>query len=161
MGNLAFISGVFVLLFAVTASGDASISPDVLTYIKNQDNVNCMWVDNVGDTSPTENVTFKNIAPFCIEGRGGGTGLCEGTIRCTGVGSGWGDIYFENVSCVGSIISGNARCGLTAEDVAGSRGYSTGVKSCLDSYLGNSGNITEVEGNQAVQQINRRVEVSQ
>lgn len=105
-------------------------------YIRDSNSVNCMWVNQVGDTAAGGNVKFQDVSALCVDGKGSPkSGICQGTIRCTGMGGGWGDVYFEDVSCGGSNVGGEAVCGLTNSNIEGTRGYTTGVKSCLGSYI--------------------------
>lgn len=130
-------SSLLILLFsALTALAQQEKNFfQMASYIKDNPDVQCSWVNKVGDTQADAKVQMVGLPTGCIDGKGPTNGICQGTIRCTGIGNGWGDIYFENVSCLGSNIGGKAVCGLSERDVEGKRGLATGVKSCVNAYL--------------------------
>lgn len=145
-----------LILFSlsVTCVADTNQGRAMAMYISSNANVNCMWVDKVGDSVPSANVNFKEMAITCIQQENNETfnGTCEGTLRCTGV-EGWGDIYFENLSCPGKVVYGKAVCG--RQQTTGT--FATGIKSCIHYFLENPP-IVSANGNHVIQSSPRSFE---
>lgn len=159
------ISLLIIVMFAFTQSY-ANDPGAVVRAIQDRDNVSCNWVDNVGDTTAAEKVKLVEMGPGCkIEGNDGNdrraSALCNGTIRCAGLGSGWGDIYFEDVHCPGANQFGKAVCGRSGDSNARGRSFSEGIKSCLVSFITNDGTVVPSGSNQIIRQSPKSLEVSQ
>ena len=138
-----------LILFSLSSAcgADTNQGRAMAMFIAGNSNVNCMWVDKVGDTVPATNVNFKEMAVTCNEQAENQkfNGACEGTLRCTGV-EGWGDIYFENLSCPGTIVYGKAVCGRTQAVST----FTTGIKSCIH-YFADNPPIQSANGNHVIQ----------
>ncbi|MCB0412009.1 MAG: hypothetical protein KDD22_05750 [Bdellovibrionales bacterium] len=164
------ISALFVLSligFQIPfAWGESSLETQVVYNITDNPAVTCHWVDKVGDTQEPANVDWVDFGPSCtIKSNDGqrprkASGLCKGIIRCAGMGSGWGDIYFEDVHCPSAREGGKAFCGRRGDRMVANRKFSEGIKSCLSFFILSEGEVKTFGSDQTIKQVPKKVEIA-